>query len=126
MLVEIQRCYLDDATVGVLTFGDYKCCTIELPWRDNQRRISCIPAGRYICKNNHSSPSQGLCISIQGVAERDHILIHVANWARNVLGCIGVGDKIQNLNSEPMVTNSKNTLSELMRRLPDEFILVIK
>ncbi len=29
--------------------------TLELPWRDNQRNISCIPAGSYTCRQRISN-----------------------------------------------------------------------
>lgn len=123
--VYLDRVYLDDCTVGVLHFGNYKCCTMENPWLDNAREISCIPAGTYICKNNHKSPNHGMSISVTGVPNRTHILVHVGNWTSNTLGCILVGQSIKDLNTRPMVTSSGNTLKELMGKLPDEFLLVV-
>ena len=40
----------DQGTRGMLFFEDFNCHTIELPWRENQRGISCIPPGEYECK----------------------------------------------------------------------------
>lgn len=123
--VYLSRIPLDDCTVGILDAGDFRLCTIELPWINNEKLVSCIPKGTYICKNNHKSPSQGSCISITSVVNRSDILIHVANFTSDLLGCIGVGDSIRDLNSKPMVTNSKTSLKLLMKELPDEFLLVI-
>ena len=49
----------DIRTLGAMFDGDERICeTLELPWRDNQRGISCIPEGIYECKLAHS-PSRG-------------------------------------------------------------------
>ena len=37
----------DHGTEGILFFRHFSCFTMELPWRENQRNISCIPAGIY-------------------------------------------------------------------------------
>ena len=37
-----------ECVLGVLELDDKEICkTLELPWRDNQKGISCIPAGEY-------------------------------------------------------------------------------
>lgn len=124
--VYLDRVYLDDCTVGVMYVDDYKCCTLENPWMNNANDVSCIPKGTYICKNIHKSPNHGTCISVTGVPNRTHILVHVGNWTSNTLGCILVGQSIKDLNTRPMVTSSGNTLKELMSKLPDEFLLVVR
>ncbi len=64
------------------------CATIELPWRNNKRSISCIPEGRYqLVKRQH--PSHGLQLQVANVPQREGILIHPANFAlRELQGCI--------------------------------------
>lgn len=64
--------------------------TLELPWKNNERRISCIPAGVYPIKK-HDSPKFGRVFWIQDVPNRSEILIHPANYTRQLLGCIAVG-----------------------------------
>lgn len=34
----------DQGTEGILVYKDLVLRTLELPWRENQRQISCIPA----------------------------------------------------------------------------------
>lgn len=126
LVVRLKRVYLDNCTVGVLSADGFKCVTLELPWKDNAEDISCIPEGLYICKNNHMSPSQGRCISITNVVQRSLVLIHIANWTKDILGCIAVGESLSALNTEPMVANSKKTLTALMDTLPDSFLLEVK
>jgi len=71
-------------TFGTLTahFGltSFVCATLELPWRDNRRNVSCIPAGTYSCWPV-TSPSKGLCYQVHNVPGRGSILIHPGNWA---------------------------------------------
>jgi hypothetical protein len=61
--------------------------TLELPWKDNQRRVSCIPVGAYKCKK-HRSPRFGLSLWLQDVPNRSEILIHQGNFYADILGCI--------------------------------------
>jgi hypothetical protein len=70
----------DQGTVGELVFGDYKRKSLELPWRDNTRRMSCIPTGNYLC-NLVNSPKFGRCYNVANVSGRSAILIHSANFA---------------------------------------------
>lgn len=107
-------------------FHRYECETLELPWMDNRRNISCIPADVYEVVK-HISPRHGECFEIQNVPNRTHILIHAGNYYTDIEGCILVGswyadiDKDGNLD----VARSKKTLKELLEILPDEFSLVV-
>ena len=54
--------------------------TLELAWKDNERRVSCIPAMIYnVIK--HKSPKFGDSFWIQNVPDRSEILIHIGNYA---------------------------------------------
>lgn len=85
------RSYYPDGTNGILQItGDEKpvCNTIELPWKDNQHNISCIPEGRYRVKMRFTQKRQWHMI-VLGVKDRALILIHPANIAVFELqGCI--------------------------------------
>ena len=54
--------------------------TYELPWRDNQKSISCIPAGEYICRR-YSSEKYKDTFEVTDVPGRSYILFHVGNTA---------------------------------------------
>lgn len=56
------------------------CHTIELPWKDNQRKISCVIAGRYEV-TRVDSPAHGICLEMQGIPGRGDCQFHKANWA---------------------------------------------
>lgn len=54
--------------------------SLELPWLNNERSVSCIPAGTYECERiNH--PKYGHCWLVKNVPGRDSILVHVGNYA---------------------------------------------
>lgn len=89
----------DHYTLGKLFIYDsngtliFWCYTLELPWRDNKRSISCIPVGSYFVKR-HTSPTFGKCYYITGVPDRSQILFHVGNYPKNTNGCVLLGSQI--------------------------------
>jgi hypothetical protein len=89
MVLLLNRTYFSEGTQGAFEWnGTLVCYTIELPWLQNQRRISCIPEGEYVLQKRFS-PKFKWHIHLQNVPGRDFILIHPANNARKeLLGCI--------------------------------------
>lgn len=123
----LQRTMMPFCTTGDLTCDDFKCKTLELPWVNNKQEVSCIPAGVYKCRKINS-PANGECIEIMDVEGRTHIQIHSANYVKQLLGCIAVGDRHLDFNEDgiPDVTNSRKTLKAFMDYMPFEFELEIK
>jgi len=66
--------------------------TLERPWLNNAKGISCIPAGTYICKRV-DSPKFGNTFEVTGVPNRDAILLHKGNIDDDSHGCILVGEQ---------------------------------
>ena len=95
MVLALKRTYFPDGCNGQIECnGRIICNTIELPWRDIQRRISCIPEGKYILKKRYSSKFKWH-IEIANVPKRIAILFHPANNAQMELnGCIAPVTKI--------------------------------
>ncbi|MDE3237283.1 MAG: hypothetical protein KGO81_15160 [Bacteroidota bacterium] len=89
MELQLMRSYHARGTNGNLLYrGMVVCHTIELPWKDNARNISCIPEGRYTLERRHSEKF-GWHLHVQGVSDRSLILLHPANDAlRELQGCI--------------------------------------
>ena len=89
MELELIRCYYTKGTNGLLYINNrFMCYTIELPWKDNQPRISCIPEGTYALTKRYS-PKFKQHLLVQEVEGRDVILIHPANDAlKELKGCI--------------------------------------
>ena len=127
-MVEIIREYGDKQTLGRLIYDNkFMCHTLELPWKDNQHNISCIPEGTYKVTRRISA-KHGLHFEIHDVKNRSYILIHSANFVSQLRGCVAVGDGLKDINNDGLkdVINSKKTLEMLLEELPQEFDLVIR
>ena len=88
-LVVLQR--IDQREYGTLgrisIDGLHVCYTVERPWQRNEKRVSCIPAGRYDLRWKES-PKFGRRLHVEDVRGRTHILIHAGNYQCDTLGCI--------------------------------------
>lgn len=126
----------DEGTFGELRLPNgYACSTVELPWRDNKKGLSCIPQGAYTFRTV-LSPKHGACYQMDADDEapnRDHIQIHAANWAGDatkgyrceLLGCISPGREIAEIEYAPGkkqkgVVASKATLRCLEEQLASQ------
>ena len=92
------------------------CHTLENPWKDNQRNISCIPEGEYKVRlrlARESATRDYLHLLVQDVPDRDWILFHRGNSAKDTSGCILVGLGSQ----QDFVQNSTLAMDLLMKEL---------
>lgn len=98
-----------DCTLGVLTMEGGSFQTIERPWvadpkyKGGRKGVSCVPEGIYHleCHNSEAhprtwalvNPELGVSHWPQDAAEGDRtaVLIHVANFASELRGCIAPG-----------------------------------
>lgn len=89
MVLVLLRIYFPEGTQGILEWnGTLVCYTIELPWLNNQKWVSCVPEGEYVLQQRFSLKFQWH-LHLMNVPGRDLILIHPANDARKELrGCI--------------------------------------
>ena len=101
--------------------------TLERPWLDNQRSVSCIPPGTYTCARKQS-PRFGNTFEITGVPGRSHILFHAGNTAADTEGCVLVAEEFTTMRGGMAVGSSRRGFSELMAKLAGQegFTLVIK
>lgn len=105
-----------------------KAYTLELPWRNNQRNVSCIPDGEYLV-SKHLSPKHGQCFWLKNTFPRTEILVHAGNYNNDTQGCILVGNNISDdINADGCkdLTGSRDALHKLLRILPKEFKLIIE
>jgi len=93
----------------------FECKTLELEWKNNARNISCLPAGFFTIKWEHSARFNRNLWELKGVPGRSEAKIHVANYYTQIQGCIGVGDMHTHINGDaiPDVRNSSVTLNRL-------------
>lgn len=116
----------DHGTFGTLfrPDGSRMAYSLELPWRENQRRVSCIPPGVYPARWIVTAKRPAGVYLLTGVPGRDSILIHSGNVAgdvskgleSDVLGCILLGLARGNRRGQAAVLLSKPAV----RALADE------
>ncbi len=89
MELELIRTYYQEGTNGMILYQDRLVTyVIELPWKNNQARVSCIPEGRYELVKRWSLKFNRH-LQVVNVPQRELILIHPANDAmRELKGCI--------------------------------------
>ena len=116
-LVLIRDTFTKESIIGKLHVnGEMFCDTLELPYKDNQRRISSIPIGVYNVRLRYpreSGTRDYLHLLIQDVPNRDYILVHRGNKSSDSRGCVLVGLKRQ----QDFVSNSKLAMDLLMKEL---------
>ncbi len=116
-LLIIRDTFTKKSTIGELFLnGERMCDTLELPWKDNQRSISCIPEGEYKVRlrlARESATRDYLHLLVQDVPNRDWILFHRGNSAKDTSGCILVGLGSQ----QDFVQNSTLAMDLLMKEI---------
>ena len=104
-LLVIRETFTDKSTIGNLYLnGEWLCDTLELPYLDNQRSISCIPEGQYKARlrtARESATRNYLHLLVEDVRDRSYILVHIGNFPKDTRGCILVGigreqDRVKN------------------------------
>ena len=112
-LLLIRDTFSKESTIGELFLnGERICDTLENPWQDNQRNISCIPEGVYKVRlrlARESASRDYLHLLVQEVPNRDFILFHRGNTAKDTSGCILVG-----LGSQQDVVNNSVLAMDLL------------
>ena len=108
----LHRAYFKEGTNGTLFNSDrFLCYTIELPWKDNKRNVSCIPEGQYEIEPRFSKRFKHHLI-LKDVKGRSFILFHPANDAlKDLEGCIA---PVTYLSGIGKGVYSKNALQKLL------------
>jgi len=126
-----RKTYTDKQVLGHLTLTSaegnilFTCKTLELPWRNNEPKVSCIPTGNYraIFRGaNEGSGKYGNHYRIlqpdgkTEVSNRSFILIHNGNTFWDIKGCILIGVSHQDINKDGYcdVTASRPTMAKLV------------
>lgn len=107
----------------------FECKTLELPWKNNERRVSCIlpdpddPSTKiYVLKRTNQSPSfKYPHLDILDTPDRTAVKIHAGNYHTQILGCVLVGESLVDMNNdgELDVTSSRKTLDKIMALVPE-------
>ena len=116
-LLLIRDTFTENSTIGELFInGERFCDTLENPYLDNQRNVSCIPAGEYPVRLRHpreSATREYLHLLVQDVPNRDYILFHRGNFPKDTRGCILVGQGTQ----QDVVNNSILAMDLVMKEI---------
>lgn len=119
----------EDYTIGRLQLPNGKYfMTLELPWKNNESYVSCIPAGVYRGFTRYSPKNKARVIELRDVPDRTHIQIHIANYVSSLEGCIAVGKGLGydlNGDNKPDLTHSGNAFLELMRSVSNDVELEV-
>ena len=116
-LLLIRDTFSEKSTLGELFLnGERMCDTLENPWIDNQRRISCIPEGEYDVRlrlPRESNTRDYIHLLVKEVKDRDYILFHIGNFPKDTSGCILVGLGSQ----QDAVNNSRLAMDLLIKEV---------
>tara|TARA_B100000524_G_C23496177_1_gene315246 strand:+ start:170 stop:619 length:450 start_codon:yes stop_codon:yes gene_type:complete len=116
-LVLDREIFTDQSIIGRLYLNEeYVCDTLENPYINNERNISCIPEGKYNVRlrtPRESATRDYLHLIVQEVPDRSFILFHRGNKPEHTQGCILVGFN----NEQDFVSKSKYAMDFLMRRI---------
>ena len=116
-LLNLRDTFTSESTLGELFInGERFCDTLELPYRDNQRSVSCIPTGEYKVRMRYpreSATRDYLHLLVQEVKDRQFILFHRGNSAKDTRGCVLVGQGSQ----QDIVYNSTLAMDLLMKEI---------
>ena len=116
-LLIIRDTFTKESTIGKLFInGESFCDTLENPYINNERNISCIPEGQYKVRlrlPRESATRDYLHLLVQDVPNRDYILFHRGNTAKDTSGCILVG----NGRKQDIVKNSRLAMDLVMQEI---------
>ncbi len=117
-----------DTTPGELWLSDQTriCYTLELPWKNNQDDISCVPLGTYGLIINMSEKFETLLPLLLDVPERDGIRLHAANYKHQLKGCIAPVTTLIIMSKKIFGSSSGDKLEEVMRLIRAHSITQIR
>lgn len=126
----LHRAYFEEGTNGALfNSNKFLCYTIELPWNDNKRNISCIPEGVYEIEPRFSKRFKHHLI-LKAVKDRSFILFHPANDAlKELQGCIAPVTYLSDIGKGVYSKNAMQKLLSLVYQAKDRkepILLTIK
>ena len=116
-LLIIRDTFTKESTIGKLFInGESFSDTLENPYINNERNISCIPEGQYKVRlrlARESATRDYLHLLVQDVPNRSFILFHIGNTAKDTSGCILVG----NGRKQDAVNNSRLAMDLVIKEI---------
>lgn len=128
-VVILLREYKDSHTLGTLILPSGEILrTMERPWLDNARNMSCIPEGQYPVSwlPRSASGRYKRVWHVRDVSDRSGVLFHKGNYWWHSKGCILPGLRIGTLGKFPAVLGSGAAVNQMRRELGgQDFTLVV-
>ena len=116
-LLLIRDTFSENSTLGELFLnGERMCDTLENPWKNNKKNVSCIPRGEYKVRlrlARESATRDYLHLLVEDVENRSYILVHRGNTPKDTSGCILVGLGSQ----QDFVSNSVLAMDLLIKEI---------
>jgi len=129
-LLLIRDTFSEESTIGELFLnGERICDTLENPYINNERNISCIPEGVYPVRlrlPRESATRNYVHLLVQEVPDRDWILFHRGNFPKDTSGCIlvGLGSKQDAVNNSTLAMDL--LIKEIVNLGGENINLIIK
>ncbi len=126
MQITLNRfCNCEMGVFGIMEIpGKPRLYTVERPWRNNERNVSCVPALPYRLLLRPSPLTTRItrgrythAWELQEVQGRSHILVHPANAASELEGCIAPGLDLGFVHNAWAVTRSRDAFDVFMGSL---------
>jgi len=116
-LLLIRDTFSEKSTIGELFLnGERMCDTLENPWINNKKNLSCIPRGEYNVRlrlPRESATRDYVHLLVEDVENRSYILFHRGNYPKDTSGCILVGLGSQ----QDFVSNSTLAMDLLIKEV---------
>lgn len=117
----IQRnvsCNHGEAGGSLSIAGAEAARTLELPWRNNEQKISRVPAGSYAARIR-ADGDLGWRVELIDVPDRENIQLHVGNYPRHTVGCVLIGTDIASTDGTCALKQSKPAMARLAQAMAD-------
>jgi len=116
-LLLIRDTFSENSVIGELFLnGERMCDTLENPWINNKKNLSCIPRGEYNVRlrlPRESATRDYVHLLVEDVENRSYILFHRGNYPKDTSGCILVGLGSQ----QDFVSNSTLAMDLLIKEV---------
>jgi len=119
----LGTCYIKDENGCII----FKSEVIERGWLNNQKRISCIPQGTYPVRLEYSNRFRKKLWELYNVPNRSECKLHAANYARQLNGCLALGNKRKDIDRDGYkdVTSSRLTMAKFHKAMGNDTKAVI-
>lgn len=117
---------------GILILdGEPLLASLELPWKNNQQQVSCIPEGEYSCNRVLNRTTTGgshlnVTFEVKDVPGRSGILFHPGNTVEDTKGCILLGESFDSWGNIFAIIHSRTGFKKFINLVGKEEQISLK